>query len=207
MSPTELRARREHPRVPSEPAVRPQAGYAAGMDAADETVLALYEAEGALLYRLALRITGSREDARDAVQESFARLVEQRERLKALQRPEAWLRTVLTRVAIDLRRKRFQRMEVQREGWLETLPIEDPLVSTKTRGELLNDADALPALCAALEELSALDRAIVLRRALDGTPLEEIARALGLSEKAVRNRLSRARGYLKTLLSKSGPDA
>lgn len=207
MSPTDLRARRVHPQVPSEPAARPQASYAAGMDIAGDTVLELYEREGALLYRLALRITGSREDARDAVQESFVRLVEQRDRLKALQRPEAWLRTVLTRVAIDLRRKRFQRMEAQREGWLETLPVENPKAAADSGESLLEDAEALPALRAALEQLSALDRVIVLRRALDDAPLGEIARALGLSEKAVRNRLSRARAYLKKLLSKTRPDA
>src|SRR5438477_417354 len=72
-------------------------------------VLDLYERESEYLYRLALRITGSHEDARDALQESFAKLLEKCESLASVLRPEAWIRTILTRTAIDIRRKRHRK--------------------------------------------------------------------------------------------------
>src|SRR3954467_3107625 len=101
---------RTHPLPPSPRAdsgspvetLAPNKARSNGTDStAASVVLELYERESEYLYRLALRITGSHEDARDALQESFAKLLEKCDALHAVLRPEAWIRTILTRTAID----------------------------------------------------------------------------------------------------------
>lgn len=158
-------------------------------------VMEIYDREALILYRLAYRITGSREDARDAVQESFARLVQHKD-LDSLTKPEAWLRTVVTRLAIDSRRRRHADLDRKRERAMELMALDEstdggPAESTLERKEKVE------ALRRGMEQLAALDRAILLRRALDDVPLAELADAYGVTEKAIRNRLSRARIFLR----------
>jgi len=167
-----------------------------------DVVLGLYEREGAMLYRLAFRVTGSREDARDAVQETFVKLVQQPD-LDKLETPAAWLRTVVTRTAIDLRRKRNRDVERKREKALELLAADEGLTTSRDGAAAMERAEALQVVVAGLEQLSALDRAILLRRALEDVPLAVIAEGVGVTEKAARNRLSRARTFLRERLRKA----
>jgi len=164
-------------------------------------VLDLYERESEYIYRLALRITGSHEDARDALQESFAKLLEKCESLAAVLRPEAWIRTILTRTAIDIRRKRHRKEETILESTVEAFSTES--FGGEIEASALEYSETVQVLRGALEKLPALDRAIVLRRAVENIPLQELAESLGLSEKAVRNRLCRARAMLKRCVNKA----
>ena len=182
------------------PAAGPQAQQASGVQA----VMALYERTGQALYRLAYRITGSREDARDAVQESFVKLMKE-EDLSSLHNPQAWLRTVLTHTAIDLRRRRFREAERKREMALDLLAF-DAMGSSGKPTAGLSDQEALRRLSHGMELLSGLDRAILLRHAAEDTPVAEIAESVGLSEKAVRNRLSRARIFLRNRMRRAEPE-
>jgi RNA polymerase sigma-70 factor (ECF subfamily) len=158
-------------------------------------VMEIYDREALILYRLAYRITGSREDARDAVQESFARLVQHKD-LDSLERPESWLRTVITRLAIDFRRRRNADVDRKRERALELMAL-DESANANTGEATLDRKEKIAALRRGMEQLAALDRALLLRRSLDDVPLAELADAYGVTEKAVRNRLSRARIFLR----------
>lgn len=66
----------------------------------------IYDAAAGRVFGLALWRTGSKEDARDVVQELFARLVEQGARLRRVKDPRAWLLTVAHRIAVDATRRR-----------------------------------------------------------------------------------------------------
>lgn len=158
-------------------------------------VLEIYDREAMILYRLAHRITGSREDARDVVQESFGRLVQHKD-LDSLEKPEAWLRTVATRLAIDFRRRRHADLDRKRERAMELMAL-DPTDESEMGEVALERKEKVEALRRGIEQLAALDRAILLRRALDDVPLAELADAYGVTEKAIRNRLSRARIFLR----------
>jgi RNA polymerase sigma-70 factor (ECF subfamily) len=158
-------------------------------------VMEIYDREALILYRLAYRITGSREDARDAVQETFARLVQHKD-LDSLVKPESWLRTVITRLSIDLRRRRNADVDRKRERALELMAL-DESTSGNTGDAVLERKEKVAALRRGIEQLAALDRALLLRRSLDDVPLAELADAYGVTEKAVRNRLSRARIFLR----------
>lgn len=158
-------------------------------------VMGMYEREALILYRLAYRITGSREDAQGAVRESFARLVQHKD-LDSLDRPESWLRTVITRLSIDLRRRRNADVDRRRERALELMAL-DESAQANPGDAAMERKEKVAALRRGLEQLAAIDRAILLRRSLDDVPLAELADAYGVTEKAVRNRLSRARIFLR----------
>jgi RNA polymerase sigma-70 factor (ECF subfamily) len=166
-------------------------------------VLSLFEREGAGLFRLALRITGSREDARAVVSDSFAELARQSAQ-GPVAHPEAWLRRAVTQAAVDSRRRRFGDAERKREMVLALLAADaGGSGGVKGRGPA-QEAEILAALHEGLERLSALDRALVLRAAPGDAPLSEVAEALGLTEQAARDRLSRARAFLKPWMRKAG---
>jgi RNA polymerase sigma-70 factor (ECF subfamily) len=187
--------------MPVETLASNKAARANSDSTAASVVLELYERESEYLYRLALRITGSHEDARDALQESFAKLLEKCDALHAVLRPEAWIRTILTRTAIDIRRKRHRKDETMLESTVEAYSADSS--DGEIDGSALEYSETVQMLRTALEQLPALDRAIVLRRAVEKIPLADLAESLGLSEKAVRNRLCRARAFLKRCVKKA----
>ena len=61
----------------------------------------LYDLEADALFALGLWITGSREDAADAVQEIFVKLAARRTRLAQVRRPRAYLLAMVRSAALD----------------------------------------------------------------------------------------------------------
>jgi RNA polymerase sigma factor (sigma-70 family) len=149
-----------------------------------EQVRALYAASAGRLVSQLYALTGDFGEAQDAVQEAFARALAHPDRLRRLENPEAWLRTV----AVNLARSRHRRRMVFQR-----------LLAT---GRLAADAAApglTPdhvALVAALQRLPrALREAVVLHHLVD-LPVTEVAQLLNCSETAVRTRLMRGRRAL-----------
>jgi RNA polymerase sigma-70 factor (ECF subfamily) len=155
-----------------------------------------FHAHARLLRGLGYRLTGSRADAEDIVQETFAR---------ALARPPArtgepwkpWLVRVATNLGLDaLRRRRRRRYP---GPWLPA-PFEedgDPPAavsrspSAEARYALLESVSF--AFLLALEALSPRQRAVLLLRDAFDYSARETAEALGLSEANVRVVHHRAR--------------
>src|SRR6266487_1253667 len=71
----------------------------------------LYDAFGAGLFRLAYRLTGTREDAEDVVHDVFVGLPEALTRYEERGRLGAWLRRVTARVALMRLRGQARRRE------------------------------------------------------------------------------------------------
>src|SRR5437773_10141551 len=84
-----------------------------------EALAALYLEHGAALFRLAYRLTGSREDAEDVVHDVFVGLPEALERYEERGRLGAWLRRVTARVALMRQRKWQRRRETTLDGAAE----------------------------------------------------------------------------------------
>lgn len=151
---------------------------------------ALFAEQRARLFGLAYRLTGSAEDAEDAVQEAFVRLLEGGESLAAGERA-FWLVRVTTNLAIDALRRRRRRAYVG--PWLPS-PVDVP-------GDVDQAADARYdrlesatfAFLIALEALGPRQRAVLLLRDVVGAPAREVARILELSEANVRVIHTRAR--------------
>ena len=141
-----------------------------------------------LMTAYATRLTGSRADATDAVQE--ASIVIWRE-LPELRTPEAvrgWMMRIVARKAFDLLRARKPTSDVD-ELELPTTGPDDPLRSAES-------GDAMGALRAALRRLPAGQRQAWLLREVGGESYQDIAARTGTSVTAVRGQLARARETL-----------
>jgi RNA polymerase sigma-70 factor (ECF subfamily) len=131
-------------------------------------------------------VTGSLEDAEDAVQEAFARASTRWARLRAYEAPEAWVRRVALNLATSgLRRARRQLAAQVRLG----VPAAEPAPTT----------DRL-AVQAGLRRLPPRYRQVLVLYYGADLPVEEVARQLRLPTGTVKSRLARARGALGAYL-------
>ena len=146
----------------------------------DPTALGqLYEAFGVGLFRLAYRLTGTREDAEDVVHDVFVGLPEALTRYEERGRLGAWLGRVTARVALMRHRRSRRRREVGLDGAAEVA------ASARMPAENL-------ALWAALDALPPDQRAVLVLKEMEGYTHAEIAETLGISPVASRVRLLRA---------------
>lgn len=140
------------------------------------------------LTALALGMTGSREDAEDAVQEVWFRW---RRHHNSVKDPHPWLRTVTRNVAIDRLRDRTSAREIALDVALAQQPAAQPTTPPTEAVQELR-----PAFHRILDSLSPLERAVlVLHEGLEW-PYPDIARILGRSSAAVRQLGSRAQRHL-----------
>lgn len=141
------------------------------------------------LMSVAYRMLGSTAEAEDVLQDAWLRWNESD--TDSLRTPEAWLVTVVTRLAID--RLRVLRGERERYPgfWLPEPVVE--AADEDTPHSLLERADDISvALLKVLEQLGPEERAaFVLRQAFD-MDYADLAQALGKSEAACRQLVHRA---------------
>lgn len=141
------------------------------------------EAERPRLTAIAARILGSNADADDVVQEAWLRL----SAAEDIDDPPAWLTTVVTRLCLDLLRKRQTRSRAEADSPPSVDHESDP------------EADALlaeqvgAAMQTVLDTLGPAERAAFVLHDVFGYPFHEISAVLGRSETAVRQLASRAR--------------
>lgn len=153
----------------------------------------LYLSQWQQLYGLALRILASEEDAADAVQDVFEKLLEESGRLAEVESPKAYAITLTRRRCIDLLRRRNIRAAV---------PLEDapPLARDCHDTEQRSSAEYLRSC---IESLPAGQATVMKLRVYAELDNKEIARETGFSDETVRQQLSRARRKLKELLNRT----
>jgi len=154
------------------------------------------------LLGLAYRILGSLADAEDVVSEVWIRW--DRVDPGALDRPEAWLTTVTTRVALDHLRARRRRRADYPGPWLP-----EPLVGSPGPEEVAEVADSLTlGFLILLDELGPVERAVFILAEVFAVPFDEIAEVVHKSPAACRQIASRARRRVREahLPRPSGPD-
>jgi RNA polymerase sigma factor (sigma-70 family) len=142
------------------------------------------------LRAVAYRVLGSRSEADDAVQEAWIRL--SRTNTAAIDNLEAWLVTVVGRVALDILRARKTRREEPLEAHLPD-PIIDSADGVDPQNEaLLADSVGL-ALLVVLERLTPAERLAFVLHDMFAVPFEDIAPIVDRSPEAARQLASRAR--------------
>jgi RNA polymerase sigma-70 factor (ECF subfamily) len=165
---------------------------------------AVFAAERPRLVGLAYRITGSRLDAEDMVQEAWLR--SQRVGDAELDRPEAWFTTVVSRLALDHLKSARHRRETYVGPWLpepvRTLPVQQ-LRAGVTPGAVVADDDPAEVAAVAesltfgflrlLETLGPAERVVFLLADVFDTPYDEIAAVVDRTPEACRQLASRAR--------------
>jgi RNA polymerase sigma-70 factor (ECF subfamily) len=142
------------------------------------------------LRAVAYRMLGSTSEADDAVQEAWIRL--SRSRADEIDNLEAWLVTVVGRVALNMLRARNTRREEPLDVRVPD-PIVDPTDGTDPEHEaLLADSVGL-ALLVVLETLTPAERLAFVLHDMFAVPFEEIAPIVERSPEATRQLASRAR--------------
>lgn len=153
---------------------------------------AVFETLRQRLFAVAYRMTGTRADAEDIVQEAYLRW--HRADVEAVRSPEAWLVSVATRLSIDRLRKASAEREKYTGPWLPEPLFGDP--SPEERLELASDISL--AFMVLLERLAPVERAAFLLHDVFDRDYTEIARVLRKSEAACRQLVHRARERVRS---------
>ena len=160
-----------------------------------------FETQRPRLQGIAYRMLGSIAEAEEVVQDAWLRWHEAD--TTELQTPEAWLVTVTTRLAIDrLRAAKLQRQHYP-GFWLPEPQLDDEGASSSSSSppspeQVLERADDISvAFLTLLERLAPEARAAFLLREVFEAEYAEVAQALGKSEAACRQIVSRAKTQLK----------
>jgi RNA polymerase sigma-70 factor (ECF subfamily) len=151
------------------------------------SAVATFEGERDRLHGLAYRITGSRTDADDVVQEAWLRW--DRSDQAAVERPGAWLTTVTSRIALDRLRAAQRTREAYVGPWLPEIAVTE--ADPAEQAEL---AESLTVgFLAVLERLGPVERVVFLLADVFAVPFDEIATVVERSPEACRQIASRAR--------------
>lgn len=146
------------------------------------------------LFRVAYLVLGDRQDSEDVVQETLLKAWKQ---LPLLSNPDAvrgWLGQICSRRALDVARTRSRRAtDTQPPETLQTQRDNGPRADTAHTAEVNVQMHALAGVLASMDpEL----RSCWTLREIDGMTYREVARALDISEPAVRGRIARARTHV-----------
>lgn len=148
------------------------------------------------LYRAAMRLTRSREDAEDLVQDVLLRAYPELDRLAALESPRGWLLRVQYRIFVDgFRRKSRAPFAVAGRAFdADLAACEQPGLE-----ELTEVAQRRAQLARVWNALDRQQRALLALHA-EGYSLAELEACTGLSRNAIGVRLHRARARLAKLI-------
>lgn len=173
-----------------------------GEIAAFESLMTAYENR---IYSLALRSTGSEQDAADITQEVFLRAWKNLDSFRGDSSLSTWLYRVTSNLCVDFARKKAA------EGMPTSIDDEESpaadLVDASRMAQpeaAAENSELREELQFALAQLSEEHRRVVLLRDVAGMTYTDIARTLGLEEGTVKSRLARARASLRKILLERG---
>lgn len=150
-----------------------------------------YEQFADHIYRLAMMMTGQKEDAEDIVQQTFLKFYYDATGFQDENHCKAWLLTVARNLAYDLL-KSAERKKRQPGEWTGHLK--------NKRQRLYREPESGTEEKSVLWELAPKYRAVLHLFYFEGYSTGEIAGLLGISETAVRSRLTRGRKKLRQKL-------
>jgi len=154
----------------------------------------LYDSTFPVLFRVAFRVTNSREAAEDLCQESFFRLYEKNMVFPNPEEAKYWLIRVVKNAALNYAKRRERERKAYQRAFREDFRQEESgeglLVKKETSEEIQKALDKLP------ENL----RMVLILKEYAEMNYKEIGRVLGISEGNVKVRVFRARERLAALL-------
>ena len=153
---------------------------------------ALYREYGPFVYRRCARLLKHPEAARDATQEVFAKLVRDMDKLDAREASLRWLYCVATNHCLNHLRDQRRHGEEGLEAALE--------VSAAVGGGSFDRALVL----GVLSHFDEATRAVAIAVYVDGMEYDEVAQALGVSNRTVSRKLTRFVVTARELIGGSG---
>lgn len=142
-------------------------------------VAGLYERHYELVFRAALRVTGSAADAEDVLQTVFLRVLSRGEQDDAAERPAAYFRRAAVNAAVDLLRRRAVHAETAYDDGAPHAIVEPALLKVQLRR--------------AIATLEREDATLFLLRYVEGLSNQELGDLFQLQKNNVAVRLHRIR--------------
>lgn len=169
----------------------------------------LYREHVDLVYRYAHRLCGEPESAKDLVQETFLNAYRGLKDFRGDSRISTWLYTIASRACLRMRRKRkgAPERELSLEEFVPTSEGEFRLqiaVDGLTPEQALENKELREALEQAINKLPKKYRMALVLRDMEGLSAGEAGAIMGLTERAVKSRLHRARLFVRRELSAGG---
>lgn len=148
------------------------------------------------LYRLALRITLSREEAEDVVQETMIKVWNNRERWNDIDSIEAYCLTICRNLALDALRKKENLHESIDEKMMQS-----PNFATHNLQDRIIQQERVQIVRKLVDTLPEKQRSCMQLRDFEGKSYKEIATILNISEEQVKINIFRARQAIKQRFS------
>jgi len=165
------------------------------MDKKQELLKQLFKARYHSVHSFFLKKLGSSEDAADASQETFMRMVRHNGAI-SLKSPDSYLFRTARNLATDMLRTRAVRLKYTEAADIEaqpsTAPLQDAALDLCQRQKLVQKA---------LSELSPRCREVFTFHRFEDLTYKEIAKRLSISPKTVENHVAKAILHLRKRLS------
>lgn len=151
---------------------------------------ALLSAHERMVLRVAWRMLGSLDDARDAAQDVFLKLHKHFDRVDPA-RIESWLYRTTMNACYDILRRRKPAVALDMDIAVPSEAVDG--IELAQRREMVAEA---------LKQLPERERAVIVLREIEGVETAEVARIMGITETTVRSQVSMGKARLKRILEK-----
>lgn len=143
------------------------------------------------MYRLAMRITMSSQEAEDVVQDVIVRLWKMRDKLEEVDNIEAFTLRSTRNLALDRRRMKAN----------NTDSLDAVADRPQTEADTMDRQEQVESIRTIMQLLPEKQRSAMQLRDFEGYSYKEISRILGISEEQVKINIFRARQFVKTKLT------
>lgn len=151
-----------------------------------------------MVFTLAMRITGNREDAEEVAQDAFIKAFDGLKRFKGDARFSSWLYRITYNEAISrVRKKSLKTVELEEEI---TKDFGEDLVRNEAYG--LDESEQKTLIKKTISELDEQEAVIITLFYLDDSSIEEISKITGLSIANVKVKLHRIRKKMYKIMNR-----
>lgn len=140
------------------------------------------------LYRVAFFILESEDDAMDAVQDLYLKLLSSPDALETVRNPKAYCITLMRNICLDRVRKASRRPETEE---MEAVSDESPV------DERMSDRQRIKDICQKLSSLPERERTVLRMKVFEDLSYDEIQKRTGIGYLSLRVLLSNARRKLR----------
>lgn len=140
------------------------------------------------LYRVAFFILESEDDAMDAVQDLYLKLLSSPDALETVRNPKAYCITLMRNICLDRVRKASRRPETEE---MEAVSDESPA------DERMSDRQRIKDICQKLSSLPERERTVLRMKVFEDLSYDEIQKRTGIGYLSLRVLLSSARRKLR----------
>lgn len=140
------------------------------------------------LYRVAFFILESEDDAMDAVQDLYLKLLSSPDALETVRNPKAYCITLMRNICLDRVRKASRRSESE---VMEAVSDESPA------DERMSDRQRIKNICQKLSSLPERERTVLRMKVFEDLSYDEIQKRTGIGYLSLRVLLSNARRKLR----------